>query len=38
MFETLQRLFQEGKITIAKLKLAVNKGWITTDEMQAILN
>ena len=38
MFETLKRLYLEGKIDIAKLTNAVNKGWITTEQKEEITN
>ena len=38
MFETLQRLYNEGKLTLDKLENAVIKEWITEDEKQLIVN
>jgi len=32
MFETLQRLYNEGKLNLVKLNIAVSKGWITKEE------
>jgi len=37
MFETLLRLYKEGKINITKLDNAIEKGWITTAQKQQIL-
>ena len=38
MFETLLRLYKEGKLTEEKLDNAVIKGWITEEQKQEILN
>lgn len=37
MFETLQRLYLEGKLTLQGLENAVIKGWITEEQKQEIL-
>lgn len=37
MFETLQRLWNEGKLTESMLDNAVTKSWITTEEKQQIM-
>lgn len=37
MFERLKRLYTEGKITKAGLSAAVKRGWITQNEMLAII-
>ena len=37
MFETLQRLYSEGKLTLEGLKNAVTKGWITEEQKQEIV-
>lgn len=37
MFETLQRLWREEKLTEAMLDNAVTKSWITTEEKQQII-
>lgn len=36
MFETLKRLFDEGKLDADGLSRAVEKGWITEEEFEAI--
>jgi len=36
MFETLKRLYKEGKLDIAGLSRAVGKGWISEAEYEAI--
>ncbi|MDT8719707.1 XkdX family protein [Clostridium sp. 19966] len=38
MFETLKRLYLEGKLTDEKLSNAVIKSWITEEEKQQIIN
>lgn len=38
MFETLKRLWNEGKLTEEKLNNAVAKGWITEEQRQEIIN
>ncbi|MDT8717745.1 XkdX family protein [Clostridium sp. 19966] len=38
MFETLKRLYLEGRLADEKLSNAVTKGWITEDEKQQIIN
>jgi hypothetical protein len=37
MFETLKRLYLEGKIDEVKLDNAVNKGWITVEQKLKII-
>jgi hypothetical protein len=37
MFETLLRLWKEGKLTEIQLNNAVLKGWITEEQKQEIL-
>jgi hypothetical protein len=37
MFETLQRLYGEGKLTLQGLENAVVKGWITEEQKQEII-
>lgn len=37
MYETLLRLWKEGKLTAAQLDNAVVKGWITEEQKQTIL-
>ena len=38
MFETLQRLFEEGKLDEIGLTNAVKLNWITEDQKDEILN
>lgn len=38
MFETLKRLYLEGKLTVDGLENAVAKGWITEEQKQEITN
>lgn len=38
MFETLMRLYIEGRLTEEKLNNAVAKGWITEEQKNKILN
>lgn len=38
MYETLRRLYLEGRLSDTGLQNAVEKGWITTDERERILN
>lgn len=38
MFETLQRLYNEGKLTIENLTTAVNRLWITEEQKQEIIS
>lgn len=38
MFERLKRLYNEGKIDETGINNAVNKGWITQEQAQEILN
>ena len=38
MFETLQRLWQEGKLTEVKLDVAVSRKWITPEQKAEIMN
>jgi len=38
MFETLKRLYQEGKINADKLQIAVVKGWISEAQKTEILS
>lgn len=37
MFNTLLRMWKRGKITEAKIREAVNKGWITSEQAEYIL-
>lgn len=37
MFETLLRLYQEGKMTEQGLDNAVAKGWITEEQKQEVI-
>lgn len=37
MFETLKRLYKEGKLPAEKLEVAVSKGWITVEHKSDIL-
>lgn len=37
MLETLTRLWQEGKLTLAKLDVAVAKGFITAEQKAEII-
>lgn len=37
MFETLKRLYDEGKIDVAALDKAVTKNWITAEERFEII-
>ena len=37
MFERLKKLYIEHKINEAGLQKAVDKGWITAEEMQQII-
>jgi hypothetical protein len=37
MFETLKRLYQEGKATEVHLNNALTKGWITEEEYNTIV-
>lgn len=38
MFERLNRLYNEGRLTEEGLSNAVIRGWITEQQKQAILN
>lgn len=38
MFETLKRLYQEGKLSENGLNNAVLKGWITEEQKQEIIS
>lgn len=38
MFETLKRLWLEGKLTEAKLDNAIAKGWITAEQKAEIMS
>lgn len=38
MFERLKRLYSEGKIDETGINNAVNKGWITQEQVDEILN
>ena len=38
MFERLQRLYKEGKITVEDLNNAVLKGWITEEQKELIIS
>ena len=37
MFNTLERLYTEGRLTEVGLSNAVTKGWITEEEKNSIL-
>lgn len=37
MFETIQRLYQSGKLTQAGVEAAATKGWITQEQAQEIV-
>lgn len=37
MYETLKRLYNEGRLTEVGLSNAVTKGWITEEEKNSIL-
>lgn len=37
MFERLERLYIEGKITVQDLENAVAKGWITEEQKDIII-
>ena len=37
MYETLKRLYSEGKLTVDQLSNAVIKGWITEEQKQTIM-
>jgi hypothetical protein len=38
MFETLKRLYNEGKLTDIGLDNAVAKGWITAEQADSIIS
>jgi len=38
MYETLKRLWTEGKLTEAKLDAAISKGWITAEQKIEIMS
>lgn len=38
MFETLQRLYNEGRLTETELSNAVVRGWITEEQKGVILD
>ncbi|MBR1647938.1 MAG: XkdX family protein [Selenomonadaceae bacterium] len=38
MFERLKRLYDEGKIYEAAIRNAVEKGWLTEEQANEILN
>lgn len=38
MFETLKRLYLEGRLNEVGLSNAVTKGWITEEQKQEIIN
>ena len=38
MKEYIERMFKEGKLTVAGVKAAVKKKWITSAESKGILN
>jgi len=38
MFEFLKRKYQEGKITDTELNQAVEKGWITVEQVNEIIS
>lgn len=38
MFERIKRLYEEGRIDAAGVWRAVDKGWITREEAELILN
>lgn len=37
MYETLKRLYDEGKLTVDQLSNAVTRGWITEGQKQTII-
>lgn len=37
MFETLKRLWAEGKLTEEKLNMAITRVWITEEQKQEIM-
>lgn len=37
MYERLKRLYDEGRLSVSGLANALNKGWITEEEMQRII-
>lgn len=37
MYETVKRLYLEGRIAEAGLDNAISRGWITTDDKEAIM-
>lgn len=37
MYDRLLKLYLQGKLTIAQLQNAVNKGWITQEEYERII-
>lgn len=37
MYETLKRLYQEGKLSSEGLQNAVTKGWITQEQYETIV-
>lgn len=37
MYERLKRLYNEGKIDTEGLRRAVDKGWITEEQMEEII-
>lgn len=38
MYETLERLYQTGQLSLAGLERAVEKEWITEEQKQEIIN
>jgi len=38
LFETLKRLYKEGKLTEEGLNNAISKGWITEEQKQEIVS
>lgn len=38
MYSYLLRLWKNGQLSEEQLQAAVDKGWITTDQQQTILN
>lgn len=38
MYETLLRLYQEGRLNEVGLKNAVSKGWITEEQKQEMMS
>lgn len=37
MYENIKRLYKEGKLSLTGLQNAVNKGWITEEQLNMIV-